>query len=249
MIRILAIGNSFSQDALRYLKFMADSVGAEIKTINLYLPMCTLEDHAKNVQENLCRYTYECNGVQTGRIVSVQEVLQEEPWDVVTIQQTGGKSGLPDTYEPHGDVLLSCIRQYAPQAKIYFHMTWAYEIDCTDEQFSNYGYSQQTMYRMLSDTVHTFADAKEIDVIPVGTVIQAVRTLPAFDYANGGISLCRDGRHLSFQYGRYIAAAVWLETVLGINILDVSFAPRGTTPELIEQVRTVVHKCCTQETN
>jgi len=152
------------------------------------------------------------------------------------------------TYEPHGDVLLSCIWQYAPQAKVYFHMTWAYETDCTNEQFSNYDYSQQTMYRTLSDTVHTFADAKDIDVIPVGTIIQAVRTLPAFDYANGGISLCRDGRHLSFRYGRYVAAAVWLETVLGINILDVSFAPWGTTPELIEQVRTVVHKCCTQAT-
>ena len=54
--------------------------------------------------------------------------------------------------------------------------------------------------------------AKLIDaeIIPTGAVIQKLReSLPEFDYRNGGKSLCRDGFHLSLDYGRFTAAAVW----------------------------------------
>ena len=33
--------------------------------------------------------------------------------------------------------------------------------------------------------------------------------------ANGGMSLCRDGFHLSLDYGRFTAAVVWYNTLVG----------------------------------
>ena len=63
------------------------------------------------------------------------------------------------------------------------------------------------------------AKAIGAEIIPAGTVIQQIRkTVPEFDYQNGGLSLCRDGFHLSFDYGRFTAAAVWLRTLTGKKI-------------------------------
>ena len=46
MVKILAIGNSFSQDATRYMKEIAQSMGLEMLVVNLYIGGCSLEQHA-----------------------------------------------------------------------------------------------------------------------------------------------------------------------------------------------------------
>ena len=48
-MRILAIGNSFSQDAFKYLHKVAEAAGKEVTTVNLYIGGCTLERHWNNV--------------------------------------------------------------------------------------------------------------------------------------------------------------------------------------------------------
>jgi len=52
MIRILAIGNSFSVDALHYFKQTADAAGIETECVNLYIGGCSLERHAENIQND-----------------------------------------------------------------------------------------------------------------------------------------------------------------------------------------------------
>ncbi len=44
-MNILAIGNSFSQDATRYLYDIALSDNVNIKVVNLYIGGCSLELH------------------------------------------------------------------------------------------------------------------------------------------------------------------------------------------------------------
>lgn len=46
-MKILAIGNSFSEDAMYYLKNIADADGVEVKAVNLYIGGCNLERHWK----------------------------------------------------------------------------------------------------------------------------------------------------------------------------------------------------------
>ena len=48
-MKILAIGNSFSEDAMYYLKNIADADGVEVKAVNLYIGGCNLERHWKNI--------------------------------------------------------------------------------------------------------------------------------------------------------------------------------------------------------
>ena len=49
-IKLLAIGNSFSVDALQYFYQIASSLGIErIEIGNLYIGSCSLERHLKNI--------------------------------------------------------------------------------------------------------------------------------------------------------------------------------------------------------
>ena len=51
-MKILAIGNSFSQDATRYLREIAKSNGDKIKVINLFIGGCPLYKHYLNILQN-----------------------------------------------------------------------------------------------------------------------------------------------------------------------------------------------------
>lgn len=62
MIKILAIGNSFSQDATTYLYDIAQVDQLELKVVNLYIGGCSLKTHWDNIQMDAKHYDYELNG-------------------------------------------------------------------------------------------------------------------------------------------------------------------------------------------
>lgn len=244
MIRILAIGNSFSVDALVYLKNIADAAGIESENANLCIGGCTLEKHAENIRTDAHEYEYYLNGQLSELGASINEKLREQKWDIVTIQQASPYSGRPESYEPFGKQVLDCIMDGAPDAEVWFQKTWAYEHDFESVGYQYYGSSQKRMYECICGTVAEFADRYSLMVIPSGDVIQKLREEPCFDYLNGGMSLCRDRMHMSETYGRYAVSATWFEMLLGGDIRGNSFAPADTSPEIISVVQRVVHEVC-----
>lgn len=60
-MKILCIGNSFSQDATRYLSRIGKAAGTGIKTVNLYIGGCPLKTHYFNVLEDQPAYAFEFN--------------------------------------------------------------------------------------------------------------------------------------------------------------------------------------------
>lgn len=61
MFRVLAIGNSFSQDAMAYLVQLAASGGVEMEAVNLYIGGCSL---ARLLAGNpLGEYAKRCGGL------------------------------------------------------------------------------------------------------------------------------------------------------------------------------------------
>ena len=243
MKKILAIGNSFSQDATAYLWQMADSAGVEAKIVNLYIGGCSLQMHAGNIAANAQSYSYELNGVTSGRMVSIREALAEDKWDIVTVQQVSGWSGIPESYEPWGTQVLNCVRRYAPQAVIWFHQTWAYERDSSHGDFPKYGCDQQRMHQAICEASGAFAQKHGLSRIPVGVVIAELRKQRPFRYARGEISLCRDGFHMSLDYGRYAAALTWFEALLGDGD-HVTFLPEGVGAENAEVIKGTVKTVC-----
>ena len=48
-MKILAIGNSFSEDATTYLHQIGEAAGVKNQIVNLYIGGCPLETHWENI--------------------------------------------------------------------------------------------------------------------------------------------------------------------------------------------------------
>ena len=127
-IKILAIGNSFSVDAMEYLYEILSDLGYdEIVLGNLYVGGCTLDTHASNFKNNSASYTYYLNTDGTwSNTASYKpyDALFSEQWDIITMQQGSPKSGLPESYDTHLKSLVSSVKAYSPDAELAWHMTW-----------------------------------------------------------------------------------------------------------------------------
>ena len=246
MVTILAIGNSFSEDATCYLNQIAEAAGIGTYIVNLYIGGCSLEQHWQNMISGEALYQYQENGAITERYVSIEEVLKERSWDYIVTQQCSADSGWKDSYEPFLENILGYLRERVPGAKIRLHETWAYEINSPQPAFWRYHRSQQEMYRRLSACYCEMSLKYNLPMIPCGDVLQRARLETPFCVQNKGLSLCRDGQHVSFLYGRYLLACVWAKCLLGIYLADNSYLPytdqekEEADEELVALIRSIV---------
>ena len=103
-LRILAIGNSFSDDAVEwYLHDIAAADGVVMIIGNMYIPGCSLERHLGNSRTGSTDYSYRKIGADGVRRVTpgycLEEALADEKWDYVTMQQSSPISGIFSTWE------------------------------------------------------------------------------------------------------------------------------------------------------
>lgn len=216
-MKVLSIGNSFSVDAHQWLHKLAEINGIDMQLYNLYIGGCSLERHWQEYENDTKEYELLVNGEKQYNI-SLRDGLNLDEFDVVTFQQASHFSGVPQTYFPFLANLLELVKAAQPKAKLYFHETWAYEVDSDHGGFAAYNNDQKEMFRRIGGAARLATDFIGGEIIPSGTVIQKLReTVPEFDYKNGGMSLNRDGFHLSLDYGRFAAAATWLYTLTGIK--------------------------------
>ncbi len=255
MFKILTIGNSFSCDAVEYLKDISACGGINDLFIhNMSIGGCSLEHHAGCLKSGAYEYSLGINA-KHARAASLPEEIKAYDWDVITLQQASHFSGMYDeTYQPFLDELVSFIREHKPNAKIYWHKIWAYDKDSTHGGFASYGNDQESMANAIDEAAKKAAEFIGAPIIPSGDVIRELRKLPEFDYPGEGQSLCRDGFHMHLFYGRYAVAATWFETVLGGDIRNNPFIPPvdkiGTiTPDVmhkLELIKNTVHKVCSK---
>lgn len=247
MTKVLAIGNSFSQDALFYIHEMGKASGYDVKVVNLYIGGCSLEAHWRNIEANARAYQYQVNGMITERTVSIEEVIKEERWDIIVTQQASYDSGWMVTYEPFLGLILDYLRDNSCGSQIVLHETWAYEVNSSHNAYMRYNRNQQVMYERLHECYTTMAKKYGVPLIPSGSIIHRVRQLPEFDVSKGGVSLCRDGFHMSFSYGRYLLAYIWLRALFKIQV-NSEYVPNSilleNTPDkqLLAKLRETVEK-------
>lgn len=226
-MKLLAVGNSFSQDACTFLHQTAQAQGLDLEVTNLYIGGCSLEMHYQNLLSGKADYQCQQNGQFDGRMISLPEALAMEPWDVIVTQQASHFSGWMDSYEPFLMELLAAFRKACPQARLYLHETWAYERGSDHGAFFRYHRDQMEMYDRLRYCYRTMARQHGLSLIPSGDVIQRARTKEPFRVQDGGRSLCRDGFHMSLSYGRYLLACVWVGRLFHVSMADNPFIPDG----------------------
>ena len=100
-------------------------------------------------------------------------------------------------------------------------MTWAYQSNSSHKEFPNYGSDQMQMYNAIVSTVQSVIVPNSVfsGIIPSGTAVQNLRT------SLYGDTLTRDGYHLSYDVGRYIAGLTWAAVLRGTDPANVLWAP------------------------
>ena len=204
-MKILCIGNSFSQDSTALLQLLTDKITVR----NLYIGGCSLDMHVANIRNDAAKYELQENGEKMqNALVSIKEALLGDKWDYITVQQVSGRSGVYDSFYPYLDELLAYVRKYS-DAEIVLHETWSYETGSGHPDFGTYNSDREKMAQSIKETYEKVSVKENLRIIRVGEAVQKLREKPSFDYKNGGLSLNRDGFHLSLSYGRLLAAAVW----------------------------------------
>ena len=225
-MKLLTIGNSFSDDSMEYVYPIAQSAGVGTICLgNLYIGGCTLNTHADNAENDRAAYAYRIN--DHGHWCStdnykMRDTIRSENWDCISLQQASGSSGIEQTYAklPY---MIEYVHRLCPGAKIVWNMTWAYQQDSSHEEFAKYNRDQMTMYAAILNAVETQVRPRQdiSAIIPTGTAIQNARTSCIGD------RLTRDGYHLSLDFGRYVAGLTFVRKLTGLSIEHVAFAPEG----------------------
>ena len=235
-MRILTIGNSFSEDATRYLSQIARSQGESFEVVNLMIGGCSLERHYRNMLDDKKDYFLMFNGLNTWFFMTLREALFSREWDVITIQQVSHLSFKKETYYPYITKLVDYIRTCQPKAKLYFQETWAYE-DGSDRLLNMAGYD--THKAMLADIQRTYKEvalAEGIDgIIPSGTLFGMMLD-------KGIKKVHRDTFHATLGLGRYALGLLWFKALTGKSVADNSFRDLDlpATDEEIETVKQCV---------
>mgnify|MGYP002521022870 CR=1 FL=1 len=259
-LRILAVGNSFSDDGTEYLPDLLEAAGIHNVIIaRLYIGGCSLEQHCLEYKNDTRDYVYskstQNQWVKAREKVSLRHALHDEKWDIVTIQETSGLSGIYDSYEKWIPTLLEIIRREVrnPKASIVWHETWAYAVNSDHGKFPLYNRNQQTMYSGIVDCVKRASSEFNLPiVIPSGDAIQIARGTRLNNRGevsenNKVYDLTRDGYHLNRQYGRYIAACTWFEVLIrpifGVSVLANTYHLRNTEFSLDAQAAALCQEC------
>ncbi len=231
VLKILAIGNSFSVDTLEYTVSIAKSLGIKKLVIgNLYVAGCSLDTHLTNAKNDTASYTYylNTNGAWTENTnYKMSTAIKSENWDFVSLQQASGYSGLPDSYSALSE-LVTYVRNTANNDVTFiWNMTWAYSQSSNHSSFPNYNNNQLTMYNAIVSTTQEKIVGNQdfATIIPAGTAIQNARTSYIGDTLN------RDGYHLSYGLGRYIAGLTFVKQLTGLSIDNVEFLPNNVAAE------------------
>ena len=216
-MKILSIGNSFSNDAHRYLHSLAKLEGEDIKTVNLYISGCSLQRHYDNMINDSYSYDFELNGQRTGTKISIKQALESEDWDVVTLQQASRFSWQYKSYSPYIEELSKYIKKLCPNAKIFIHQTWAYEDGSNKLKEMVKLKSSKQMLKKIAKCYRKIAKKIKAD----GIILCGEAMSNALKF--GMEKVHRDCFHASYGAGRYLLALCWYKALTGNDISNNNF--------------------------
>ncbi|PAY17183.1 DUF4886 domain-containing protein [Rhodopirellula sp. SM50] len=271
-VRVLTIGNSFAQNACRYLEEIAESDGTcriVIGTANI--GGCTLQKHADLAAKSATDPGQKPYRGEGGKRYSLQDYLAADQWDFVTLQQMSALSYKPETYHPYIEQLVAVVREHAPQAEILIHQTWAYRPD--SPLLKSDGLTQQQMYERLASAYDDVAVQFGCRILPVGAAFQLARNTvgrevlvrdPDYNYdhpvypdlpqqTNSLVtgwhwrtSGDKQELRLDFKHGNtkgcLLAGLVWYEVLTGNDATETTYRPQGVSEDDAVFLRHVAHQ-------
>ena len=233
-LKILAIGNSFSDNTMSQCYQIAQKMGIQnIKLGVLYIGACTVYRHWLNATQDAPAYEYRVNTDGTWKTTpdtKMRDAITSDHWDYIILSHgndssyKGGSldaSGAPSGigYQKLGD-LIAYVRGFAGSDTIFaWNMTWAYSGDDTTTDYIACGKDTSLLYSKLVEATQKYVlPYREISIIlPTGTAIQNIRSSYLQESAMAG-----DGHHLN-PYGSYVAGLTLLKMLTGLSIEHVGY--------------------------
>ena len=218
-MKVLAIGNSFSNNANKYFFDIAKAAGTDIKSVSLFIGGCPLSRHFRNMHSGERVYTYNLCGHDSGFYISLDEALLSDDWDIVTLQQASPVSVDWKKYEPYLVPLASHVKELCPAAKLGVHQTWEYRADSA--RFASLGLSgADEMYSRLCECYLKMRKAVDAEFfIPCGDVFHRA-------VASGLDVHAPDGHHAG-DLGCYLLGLTWTAALTGKRAEGNSFRSVG----------------------
>ena len=226
-LKILSISNSYGKNALWELYDICKAEGVKkVDIAVMYIAGCSLDKHWENIQNNNAAYEVFRNNNGTWvstKNCTIDSLLAEGDWDVITTQNSPGLSGKTDGYENLNNVV-DYIKGKCPNSKLVWHQTWGFQSGSEWLKPDVYNGDEKQMYNSIVDCTNNIVipSGKFDLVVPVGTAIMNART----SNLKNNVHL-DDGSHLSEDLGYYIAAFTWYCHLTGQGVYDTNFASNG----------------------
>ncbi len=179
-MKVLMIGNSFSQSVLTYLpKIVEREAKHSLLLAQMMIGGCSLERHIDELAkaEKDSSYKPYWTNYQNREHVALPEMITAEKWDIVTIQQASHFSWDMNMTEPFAGQLISYIRANAPQAEIVIQKTWSYRpVDISvGGTVKRWGFTTDSMYEKLSENYADWSRRYGFRLITTGDAVQIFR--------------------------------------------------------------------------
>ena len=251
---ILMIGNSGCHYYVEELCGIASADGYELTVANLYKSGAKPYEHLDSLKNDTrIAMLYVTTSKERKQItrLSTKETLEyaekklKGEWDVITLQ------GNSDSYSLLGDMesamqtsqapvkeLYDYIKENNPNATLYWHQTWSYEIgygkDRSEEYQMNDVEHRTTMYNIRKAVAYKIAEETDVRIMPSGDAWEIARKSDII-----GTDLCRrlainDGEGDYYHDGdigggQYLNACVWYEVLMGESGIGNKWRPTDYT--------------------
>ena len=242
-MNILMIGNSACYYYVEELYGIAKAAGVDMRICNVYYSGCTLEKHYNWWKNGEAKYEFfvtDENGRNKTIDCNLEYCFQQGNWDVISFQDAYGVKSADDLEnldaymtdsKIYRDTLMGRARELFPNAEIYWHQTWAYEVgyegsngkmDSKEKQEGAYSYVRELSLRVCQE--------QNIKRIPSGEAWHLVRHDPVINdtlcyrlSSNAGMGdHYHDG---DIGGGQYLNACVWFETLTDQSCIGNTWRP------------------------
>ncbi len=240
-LKILSLGDHCSASALSYLAKLAKSDDISIIAGNITLDNNSLESHSSAISNDTPSYRFEFNENGSVRTTvfenfSFSRATDWFDWDYVSVQQTQSLAGDTESYYPYINTITDAIKQYCPRAGIIINEPWAYETDCTNEDFQKYNNDTDLMTRKIRETIIDVASRTGIKIVlPLGEAWSNARSR----------DFCRltgdDGYHAS-RCGEFLSGAVCYEILTGNNIAKNKYRLPFVNTDITAELKNTAHE-------
>lgn len=207
-MRVLALGNSYTDDATSYLPVFLANSDIDGEKVCVYMgarAAASLQTWNDLFDINsVVKLSLKAGKLQMPVVEAPLHEILAQNWDVVVLQQQSDVAVDYSSYNPYLRNLIKGIKSVCinPNLSFVWQMPWSH--------YEGNDKKADILWRRISIATkkQVFYDGIDI-VIPVGTAIQNARhsNLPQ----TGGMT--RDGIHLSYGLGRYIASVTWFQVL------------------------------------